>query len=135
MLWVLALSLALLAYVYVGYPALLRVIVYLRGPRRVRQADITPPMSVVISAYNEAAVIRRKLDNAVSLSYPRDALEIVVVSDASTDGTDAIVEEYAGRGVRLARQAERRGKTAGLNNTLPTLRGDIVVFSDANAIY
>jgi cellulose synthase/poly-beta-1,6-N-acetylglucosamine synthase-like glycosyltransferase len=135
MLLVLALSLAMLAYVYVGYPALLRVVVQLRGPRRVRQADITPPLSLVISAYNEAAVIRRKLDNALSLSYPREALEIMVVSDASTDGTDAIVEEYADRGVRLARQPERRGKTAGLNRTVPTLRGDIVVFSDANAMY
>jgi cellulose synthase/poly-beta-1,6-N-acetylglucosamine synthase-like glycosyltransferase len=135
MLLVLGLSLAMLAYVYVGYPALLRLVVQLRGARRVRQADITPPLSLVISAYNEAAVIRRKLDNAISLSYPRDALEIMVVSDASTDGTDAIVGEYADRGVRLARQPERRGKTAGLNRTVPTLRGDIVVFSDANAMY
>jgi cellulose synthase/poly-beta-1,6-N-acetylglucosamine synthase-like glycosyltransferase len=135
MLWLLVLSLALLTYVYVGYPALLRVIVLVRGPRRVRQADITPPMSLVISAFNEAAVIRRKLDNALLSSYPREALEIVVVSDASTDGTDAIVGEYADRGVRLVRQPERRGKTAGLNRTVPTLRGDIVVFSDANAIY
>ena len=88
MLFVLAISLATLAYVYAGYPALLRVIVQLRGVRRVRQADITPPLSLVISAYNEASVIRKKLENAVSLTYPREALEIVVVSDASDDGTD-----------------------------------------------
>ena len=135
MLFVLILSLALLAYVYVGYPAMLRGIVRLRGPRRVRQAAITPPLSLVISAYNEGAVIRRKLDNALSLSYPREALEVVVVSDASDDGTDAIVQEYSSRGVRLVRQPERRGKTAGLNRTVPALRGDIVVFSDANAMY
>ena len=105
------------------------------GVRSVRRATITPPLSLVISAYNEASVLRRKLDNAVSLEYPRDRLEIVVVSDASDDGTDAIVAEYAARGVRLARQAERRGKTAGLNRTVPSLKGEIVAFSDANAMY
>ena len=135
MLVLLALSLAVLGYVYVGYPALLQLFVRLRGARRVRQADVTPPLSLVISAYNEGSVIRRKLENALSLSYPREALEIVVISDASDDGTDQIVGEYADRGVRLARQSERRGKTAGLNRTVPTLRGDIVVFSDANAMY
>jgi cellulose synthase/poly-beta-1,6-N-acetylglucosamine synthase-like glycosyltransferase len=135
MIPLLAGSLAALAYVYVGYPLLLRLLVWLRGPRAVQRADITPPMSLVISAYNEAAVIRAKLENALSLDYPSERLEIVVVSDASTDGTDAIVAEYANRGVRLVRQTERRGKTAGLNRAMPLLIGDIVVFSDANALY
>ncbi len=67
---VLVLSLSVLVYVYVGYPALLRLLVWLRGPRRVRQGEITPPLSLVISAYNEADVIRRKLENALSLVYP-----------------------------------------------------------------
>lgn len=135
MVLVLLLSLAVLGYVYGGYPLLLRVVVRLRGARPVRKADITPSLTLVISAFNEAAVIRRKLDNAVSLNYPREALDIVVISDASDDGTDDIVAEYADRGVRLARQAERRGKTSGLNRTLPTLTSELVVFSDANALY
>src|SRR5687767_11447069 len=109
------LSIALLVYVYAGYPLLLRAAVRVRGARPIRRADITPRVSLVISAYNEAAVIERKLENALSLAYPRDAIEIVVISDASADGTDAIVERYADRGVRLERQPERRGKTAGLN--------------------
>jgi cellulose synthase/poly-beta-1,6-N-acetylglucosamine synthase-like glycosyltransferase len=131
----LTLSLAVLLYVFIGYPLLLRLIVWLRGPRAVRRQDVTPFISLVISAFNEAAVIRQKLENALALDYPTDALEIVVVSDGSDDGTDEIVSEYAGRGVRLARQHERRGKTAGLNRTVPTLAGEIVVFSDANAMY
>ena len=65
----------------------------------------------------------------------KDLLEIVVISDASSDATDSIVKAYADRGVRLARQAERRGKTAGLNAVVPHVSGDIVVFSDANAMY
>jgi cellulose synthase/poly-beta-1,6-N-acetylglucosamine synthase-like glycosyltransferase len=114
---------------------LLRLIVWVRGPRPIRRAEVTPAISLLISAYNEAAVIRKKLENALALDYPAEALEIVVVSDASTDATDRIVAEYADRGVALARQRERRGKTAGLNRTVPRLRAEIVVFSDANAIY
>jgi cellulose synthase/poly-beta-1,6-N-acetylglucosamine synthase-like glycosyltransferase len=135
MLVLLAWSVAVLVYIYVGYPLALRALVLLRGARPVKRAPVTPPLSLVISAYNERDVIRAKLENALSLSYPREALEIVVISDASDDGTDDIVREFAQQGVKLARQPERRGKTAGLNRTVPTLRGDVVVFSDANAMY
>jgi cellulose synthase/poly-beta-1,6-N-acetylglucosamine synthase-like glycosyltransferase len=135
MLTVLLIAVFVLAYVIAGYPLLLRLLVWLRGPRRVRQADITPTLSFVISAYNEADVIRAKLQNALSLDYPADHREIVVISDCSDDGTDDIVREFAAEGVRLLRQDERRGKTAGLNRALPLLTGDVVVFSDANAMY
>jgi cellulose synthase/poly-beta-1,6-N-acetylglucosamine synthase-like glycosyltransferase len=135
MLTVLLVSVFVLAYVVAGYPLLLRLLVALRGPRQVRQADIEPTVSFVISAYNEADVIRAKLENALALDYPADRREIVVISDCSDDGTDEIVREFASHGVRLMRQNERRGKTAGLNHTLPLLTGDIVVFSDANAMY
>jgi cellulose synthase/poly-beta-1,6-N-acetylglucosamine synthase-like glycosyltransferase len=131
----LAVPALVLAYVVVGYPLLMRLIVAIRGPRTVHQAEHTPRLSFVISAYNEADVIRTKLENTLSLDYPADLREIVVISDCSDDGTDAIVEEFAGRGVRLLRQPERRGKTAGLNRSIPLLTGNVVVFSDANAIY
>jgi len=132
---ILLLSVAFLAYAYLGYPLLLRVIVRLRGPRQVLRGDTLPPLSLVISAFNEADVIRRKVENALALDYPRDRLEIVVISDASNDGTDEIVSSMAGQGVRLARQDQRRGKTAGLNRTVPRLAGEVIVFSDANAMY
>jgi len=136
MVALLLVSVAVLAYVVAGYPLLLRLIVAMRGPRVVRQADDhVPSLSFVISAYNEADVIRKKLENTLDLDYPSDRREIVVISDCSDDGTDEIVLTFASRGVRLARQAQRRGKTAGLNQTLASLTGDIVVFSDANAIY
>jgi len=128
-------SLAALGYIYFGYLGALRLIVWLRGPRPIRRSAITPPLTLVISAYNEAPVIRNKIENALELDYPADRLEILVISDASDDGTDAIVQGYASRGVRLFRQPERRGKTAGLNAALPSARGDIIVFSDANAMY
>jgi cellulose synthase/poly-beta-1,6-N-acetylglucosamine synthase-like glycosyltransferase len=132
---VLIVSVGALVYVYAGYPLVLQLLIWIRGARQVRRGDDLPPVSLVISAYNEAATIAEKLRNSLALNYPAERLEIVVISDASTDGTDAIVQEFAARGVRLCRQAERRGKTAGLNRFVPELKGDIVVFSDANAMY
>lgn len=129
------LSIGVLFYVYAGYPALLRLILAARGPRRVTKRDILPPVTLIISAYNEAEVVRRKLENSLELEYPSDLLEIIVISDASTDGTDDIVRSFAPSRVQLQRQAERRGKTAGLNATVPHVSGEIVVFSDANALY
>lgn len=128
-------SAVLLGYVVIGYPLLLRAIVAIRGPRPVAQRDITPPVTLVISAYNEVSVIAAKLENALALDYPRECLEILVVSDASDDGTDEVVQAFADRGVVLRRQATRRGKTAGLNAEVPRASGEIVVFSDANAMY
>ena len=124
-----------LLYIYAAYPLILKLIILLRGARPVRREPILPHVSLVISAYNEASTIREKLRNALALDYPADRLEIVVVSDASDDGTDDIVREFAANGVRLARQEGRRGKTAGLNGVVPQLGGAIVVFSDANAMY
>jgi cellulose synthase/poly-beta-1,6-N-acetylglucosamine synthase-like glycosyltransferase len=135
MLTLLIVSVLVLLYIVVGYPQLLRIVVAIRGARPVKQADITPTLSFVISAYNEADVIRAKLENTLAIDYPADRREIVVISDCSDDGTDEIVGEFATRGVRLLRQAERRGKTAGLNHSVPLLTGEIVVFSDANAMY
>lgn len=132
---VFVLAVAALAYIYAGYPLILRLIVWLRGPRQVRQQPILPRVSLVISAFNEARSIREKLRNALEIDYPAELLDIAVISDASDDGTDEIVREYAPRGVRLFRQDERRGKTAGLNRFVPGLHGDIIVFSDANAMY
>jgi cellulose synthase/poly-beta-1,6-N-acetylglucosamine synthase-like glycosyltransferase len=128
-------SVGVVAYVYFGYPLLLKLVVATRGRRVVRQRPIEPSVSLLISAYNEAAVIGRKLENALRLDYPPDRLEIIVVSDGSTDGTDDIVRSFAARGVRLFRQEPRQGKTAGLNRAVPAATGEIIVFSDANAIY
>ena len=129
--------LALLGYIYIGYPLLLA----LPGVRRRAAAasDAEPPsVSILIAAHNEAQDIEATLRNKLELDYPRDRLEIVVVSDDSTDRTDAIVEEVAAAAdvpVRLFRQQPRRGKTAGLNLIVPHARGEVLVFSDANSIY
>ncbi len=129
------LCVALVLWVYAGYPLLLLSITRLSHRRPLQPGSYEPAVTLIISAYNEAQVIRRKLENSLALDYPRDLLEIVVISDCSDDGTDAIVQEYENRGVRLIRMRERGGKTAGLNYAVPQARGEIVIFSDANALY
>jgi cellulose synthase/poly-beta-1,6-N-acetylglucosamine synthase-like glycosyltransferase len=128
-------SVGILVYVLLGYPLLLRLIVLIRGPRVIQRGPALPRVTLIISAYNEALTIREKLTNSLSLDYPGDLLQIIVVSDASDDGTDEIVREFASQGVGLRRQAERRGKTAGLNAVIPVASGEVLVFSDANAMY
>lgn len=132
---ILLLSAAALGYVYVAYPLLLWLMVRVRGARPVHKGPGLPRVSLIISAFNEAPTIAGKLRNSLALDYPADRLEIVVVSDASDDGTDDIVRSFSAAGVRLRRQAERRGKTAGLNRVMPEVTGEVVVFSDANAMY
>lgn len=128
------LSLAVVLAVYVGYPLSLVVLGRLAG-RRHDTAAITPSVTLIISAYNEAAVIADKLANALALDYPSDQLEVLVVSDASDDGTDQIVADCSDPRVRLFRQHERQGKSLGLTRAVPTARGEILVFSDANSMY
>lgn len=122
-------------YTYIGFP----LIVVLRGlwlGRPYKQEGIVsyPSVSIVISAYNEANSIADKLDNILSMEYPRECLEVVIASDGSTDGTDAIVEGYQEQGVKLL-SLPRLGKAAALNAAVAASKGEILVFSDANSMY
>ncbi len=54
-------------------------------------------MSVIVTAYNEEAVIERRLENLLALDYPADKLELIVTSDASTDRTHELVERFGPR--------------------------------------
>jgi cellulose synthase/poly-beta-1,6-N-acetylglucosamine synthase-like glycosyltransferase len=132
--WLLVIALAFAAYTYVGYPLLLGVTgLFRRGRPPAALPAEWPPISIVLPVYNEEGVVRQTLDNLLRLDYPPDRRQILVVSDASTDRTDAIVREYAGRGVELLRLPRRGGKTAAENAALPLLRGDIIVTTDASA--
>lgn len=129
--WVL---LALAVYPFLLYPVLAFLLSRLRG-RPVRKGDETPRVSILIAAHNEASCIRETIANKLALDYPRDRLEIIVISDASTDGTDDLVRAFAPDGVRLVRQEERRGKTSALNLGVAGSTGEVLVFSDANSLY
>ncbi len=123
-------SAALIAYPYVGYPLALRLLIPLIG-RSVPKNALEPTVTLVISAYNEAANMRRKLDNTLQIDYPREKLQILAASDASTDSTDAIISEYAPHGIELIRLPERGGKVACQNAAIARATGEILVFSDA----
>ena len=125
----------LLAYIYGGYLLLLYLLAKLLPRRHRFDERHEPVVTLVISAYNEEAVIGAKLLNAFEMDYPPEKLSVVVVSDGSSDRTDEIVRSFAHRGVTLVRPAERRGKTAGLNQALSGVTSELVVFSDANAMY
>jgi cellulose synthase/poly-beta-1,6-N-acetylglucosamine synthase-like glycosyltransferase len=101
----------------------------------VRRADITPPVTYLITAYNEERNIAAKLEQTLSLDYPRDRLEIIVASDGSTDRTDDIVRGFADSGVRLVRVEGRVGKTEVQNQAVRQANGEIIIFSDATTRY
>lgn len=124
--------LALSGYTYFGYPLLACVLGAVRR-RRVCKGAFEPSVSILIAAYNEAAHIGATIENKTALDYPAEKLEIIVISDGSTDGTDEIAAAHPR--VTVLRQEPRRGKTAALNMGVERAAGDILVFSDANSLY
>lgn len=131
-IWIFFASLGVCAYAYLGYPALLVLLARLR-PRPVRRAPVRPTLTVVIPAFNEEAVIERKLRDTLDNGYPRELLEIVVASDGSTDRTNEIVRSCESTGVRLL-ALPRSGKVTALNAAARAARGDILVFTDADVV-
>jgi cellulose synthase/poly-beta-1,6-N-acetylglucosamine synthase-like glycosyltransferase len=124
---------ATLAYTYALFPA----VVALRGlvrPRPYDSRDVTPSVAIVLAAHNEAAGIGAKLDNVLSLDYPRDQLEVIIASDGCNDGTDEIVRRFEDPRIRLL-SLPRCGKAAALNAAANAARMEILVFSDANSMY
>jgi len=83
-----------IGYTFLGYPLLVGVLARFKE-RPVARGDVTPFVSLVIPAYNEASVIARKIDNSLRLDYPGDRLEIVVITDGSDDDTVEIVSSHA----------------------------------------
>jgi cellulose synthase/poly-beta-1,6-N-acetylglucosamine synthase-like glycosyltransferase len=128
------LSASALLYTYVGYPVLLFMLSRLR-PRAVQRAQLTPKVTVIITAYNEERDLAAKLENTLALDYRRELLEIMVASDCSSDRTDEIARAFAACGVRLHRQPQRLGKTAAQNAAVEQASGDIILFSDATSLY
>jgi len=124
-------------YPYVVYPVLVTLLGRAFNRPVARDDGYLPTVTVITAAFNEQAHIGATVENKLGQDYPADRLEVIVVSDCSSDRTDDIVREIARRDprVRLLRNAERAGKTSGLNLAMPQARGDIVVFADANSIY
>lgn len=121
-------------YPYLIYPALIALAGFIR-PHIVRRRAWTPTVTVLIPAYNEADCIAATIANKLEQDYPSDRLQIIVVSDGSTDDTDVIARGFATHGVELLRRERREGKAAALNEAMRHATGEIVVFSDANSLF
>src|SRR5882762_3758092 len=128
------LSLGTLAYVYLGYPLLLAS-VGLFARRSKASLGYLPKISVLIAAYNEETGIRKKIEQTLAIEYPPDKMEIIVLSDCSTDRTDEIVKSFTDPRVRLFRAPQRMGKTNAQNLGVETAQGEVLIFSDATTVY
>ncbi len=126
---------ALIVYIYLGYPALVWVLSQWRGSRpHLVENNFEPTVSLIIAAFNEEQVIAHKLENCLALDYARDKLEIVVVSDGSTDETAIVVCNYKAQGIQLVALPQNVGKASAQNEAVKRASGDILLFTDANVL-
>lgn len=121
-------------YPYLLFPFFMTALSRLAG-KAWERSDAKQRISVIISVFNEEGVIREKLENTLMLLYPAELLEIIIVSDGSTDRTNQIVTSFADPRIKLAAFSERKGKTACLNQVIPDAKGEILVFTDANSMF
>lgn len=125
---------ALVLYTYIGYGILLRLLL-LFVPKRSTPTlsdQQLPPVTLLVAAYNEADCIAQKIANSLALDYPTHLLQLLFVTDGSTDDTPHIVQQYAQ--VRLLHQPTRNGKIAAVHRAMPQVQTPIVVFTDANTL-
>jgi cellulose synthase/poly-beta-1,6-N-acetylglucosamine synthase-like glycosyltransferase len=115
-------------YSYFIYPAIL--LLCRKRERAFAKEHGYPYVSFIIAAHNEEGRIEEKILNSLAVDYPRDRLEIIIASDASTDQTDMIVGRYADRGIRLVRSGERKGKEYAQLLGIRAAQGEVLVFSD-----
>jgi cellulose synthase/poly-beta-1,6-N-acetylglucosamine synthase-like glycosyltransferase len=124
---------AAVAYVYFGYPLLLRWGVF--GKRQSFQRGSAQPLvSVIVPAHNEESAIEAKIENLLASGYPRERLEILIGSDGSSDLTEEIVRRFAHAGVGLLSFPQQQGKSAMQNGLVAAASGEILVFTDADCL-
>lgn len=116
-------------YSYLLYPAILRLMP-VRAGHSMGESQALPPVTIIITAHNERSRIGKKITNTLEIDYPKDRLQIIVASDASTDDTDEIVKQFAPQAVVLIRAEERHGKEYAQALAIRAASGDIIVFTD-----
>jgi len=133
MLFIFWISLISLFHAYIGY-LIICIIIGKLFKKPINKKEIFPVVTVLIPAYNEQQVIKEKIKNSLALDYPKDELEIIIASE-STDNTNQLVKEFAAQGIILHAFEQRRGKSRMLNDVVSKTKGEIILFSDANAMY
>lgn len=127
-------SAAAIFYTFIGYPIAVWLLARVLG-RRVRKADFTPPVSVVIACHNEAKTIEARIKNLIEADYPPSLLEIIIVSDGSTDQTAELARCLASDRVLVIEYPARRGKAAALNLGVASAQGEVILFGDARQTF
>jgi biofilm PGA synthesis N-glycosyltransferase PgaC len=125
--------LALVLYIMAGYPLLLAFRAC-RSSRPVLKKSHPQPVSIIIAVHNGEDFLATKLDSILHSDYPRELMEIIVVSDGSTDSTDSIASQYAKQGVRLLR-IPRAGKPAALNAGAQAASAGLLIFTDVRQTF
>jgi cellulose synthase/poly-beta-1,6-N-acetylglucosamine synthase-like glycosyltransferase len=123
----------IVGYTYVGYGIIIYILSKLKKRTNVLSSapdEHLPPVTLLVAAYNEADIIRTKIQNTLELDYPKNKLEIFFVTDGSTDQTPEIVKEYPD--VQLFHSFERKGKIHAVNRVMKSVKTPIVIFCDAN---
>ena len=128
-------SFLIVFYSYIGYGILMFFLVSLKKVFRPRRPELFtgedfPQLAVIIAAFNEEDYILRKIENTLELDYPNDKLEIIFVTDGSTDETPALIRKFPN--LILFHQPERKGKVAAINRILPLVKSPLIIFCDAN---
>lgn len=126
---VLTAATALAFYILIAYPLLLALLRERGGVPVCKDLDFRTSVSVVIAVHNGEAFLRQKLQSILKLEYPRELVDIIVVSDGSTDCTDRIASDFSNQRVRLVRVC-KGGKASAVNAALPFVTGEIVFFTD-----
>ncbi|MCP5365698.1 MAG: glycosyltransferase family 2 protein [Hyphomicrobiales bacterium] len=129
--WAVGASIAIVAFHFIIYPALIFILARLIG-RPCTRGSTNLSVSLITPAYNEASVISRKIDNSVARARSGD--EVIVVSDGSTDGTTEIIRDSAERSIRALTLEPRQGKVAALNHAVEHSTADILIFTDAKSL-
>ncbi|MCK5215236.1 MAG: glycosyltransferase family 2 protein [Candidatus Omnitrophica bacterium] len=123
----------MVVYSYAVYPILLVLLDKIfKVKKRPDDPMDAPGITIIISAFNEEGVIAQRIENCLSLNYPKDKMEIIIASDGSNDKTNDIVRSYQDSGVILLDFNERRGKVNAINDAVQQAKNEIIVFSDAN---
>ena len=118
-------------YNYFGY-AILAYFINLVYPKFKKRAttDYYPTISFIVAAFNEAAIIEKKIENSLKLHYPQEKVEFIFITDGSTDNTPGIVSQYPQ--IKLLHSPERKGKSSALNRAVKSAVNDILIINDAN---
>lgn len=127
------LSIFFLFYNYVGYAIVTWFLIKLSSKRKVHGYDVDMPgVTMIIAAYNEESFVEQKILNTLALDYPKERLQVIFITDGSTDTTPDIIRNYPE--IELLHKSERSGKTAALNRAVPYAKHDILVMCDANTM-